>query len=249
MSYTCKYCDRKFTRKIYFERHEDACGLMNKSRQERRFELEEKVDTPTQRKQYELLLELARIVKKQEKQIESLTRIIERTQKKKLSVTTWLDENACARQSFEEWYATIVINQTHLDSVYKDGLTKGILEAFESKVTAGDTLNTIPIRSFTQKKNELYTYDGEKWNDMSHDQLKQFVIDISKKMRALFTKWVDEHQGQINNARSEFSSSYLNKTYKINGGKLTSSQLQSCIKRGLYEQLKTDLQNVVEYEV
>lgn len=246
MSYTCKYCDRKFTRKIYFERHEDACGLMKKSSRERSFELEEKVDTPTQRKQYELLLELARIVKKQEKQIESLTRIIER--KKKLSVTTWLDENACARESFEEWYATIVINQTQLDTVYEAGLIKGILDAFESKVTVDETLNTLPIRSFTQKKNELYTYDGEKWTVMQDDQLKKLVINISKKMREHFNQWVEDHQEQIDNVHSEFSSNYLDKIYKINGGKLTNTQIQSSIKRGLYKLVKVDLQNIVEYE-
>jgi len=248
MVHICKYCDRKFTRKVYFERHENACGLMRKSSDERRFELEEHVDTPTQRKQYELLLELAHMVKKQEQQIQTLTRIIQRTQKKKLSVVAWLDENAHPRQSFEEWYSLLEFDRAHLEMVFETDHIKGMLRALESKAPV-DSIFTLPIRSFKQKENVLYIFDGEKWQAISPDQLKTFITFISRGISKQFNNWVDKHQNKIDNTHSDFSTTYLEKLYKVNGGKFSSEHIHSRVKRGLYQHLKTDLQNVIEYEV
>ena len=248
MVYTCKYCDRKYTRKVYFDLHENACGIMQKSDDERRFELEEHVDTLTLRKQYELLLQLANMVKKQDKQIQSLTRDFQRTQKKKLSILTWLDNNAHPRQSFEEWYSALVFDRTHLDMVLEHDHIKGMLFVLECKVPK-DAIAILPVRSFKQKENVLYVFDGEKWQVMTPDQLKKFITFVSRCITKQFNNWVDENQKKIDNVQSEFSTTYLNNLYKVNGGKFTRQQIYSRIKRGLYQHLKTDLQNVIEYEV
>ena len=247
MPHVCVHCNRSFSRKIYFERHQYACELMQKSSDERRFELEEHADTPTPRKQYELILELAHMVKSQQKKIKILEGIVQRTQKKKLSVTAWLDENASPSQSFNEWFGALEIDQTDVERVFEHDHIKGIISVLENK-TSAVSIETLPIRSFKQKENTLYIFNGEKWEAMSVDLLKTFVACISKGIRVIFRKWVDENQEKIDNLHSDFSTTYLEKLYKVNGGKFTTDQIHSRIKRGLHQHLKTDLQNVIEYE-
>lgn len=247
MGYVCMHCDRSFSRKIYFERHQYACELMKKSSEERRFELEEHADTPTPRKQYELILELAHIVKSQQKKIKILESVVQRTQKKKLSVTAWLDENASPSQSFNHWFGALEIDQSDIERIFEHDHIKGINSVLENK-TSAVPIDTLPIRSFKQKENTLYIFNGEKWEAMSAELLKTFVACISKDLRIIFRKWVDENQEKIDNVHSDFSTTYLEKLYKVNGGKFTPDQIHSRIKRGLHQHLKTDLQNVIEYE-
>ena len=247
MNYVCNYCGREYSRKSYFTSHQNMCELMHKSSDERRLLLEEQADTPDIRKLYEMLLALTSVVKKQEKQINKLNNIIQRTQKEKLSVIKWLDDNARPSQSFDHWFQSMTFDESDLNCILEKDHIKGMLEIVKSRSPV-DSINTLPIRSFNQKKHVLYIYDGEKWQVMPPDQLKKFIGYMSKCIRGIFHVWVDENQKKIDNVHSDFSTTYLEKLSKVNGGKLEPEQIHSRIKNGMYEYLKYDLQNVIEYE-
>ena len=247
MNYVCKYCGREYSRKSYFTSHQNMCELMHKSSDERRLLLEEQSDTPDIRKLYEMVLALMSVVKKQEKQINKLNNIIQRTQKEKLSVIKWLDDNARPSQSFDDWFQSMTFDESDLNCILEKGHIGGMIEIVKSRSPV-DSINTLPIRSFKQKKNKLYAYDGEKWQVMPPDQLKNFIGYMSKSIRRVFHVWVDENQKKIDNVHSDFSTTYLEKLSKVNGGKLEPEQIHSRINNGMYEYLKYDLQNVIEYE-
>lgn len=247
MIYVCKYCAREYSRKCYFKNHENLCQLMHTTNDERRLELEEQADTPSSREMYEMILALTNVVKKQEKKINKLENIIQRTQKEKLSIIKWLHDNAHPSQTFDEWYHSMKFDIDDLKYIFENEHTKGMISIVERRSPV-DSIKTLPIRSFKQKKYALYVYHGEKWQVMSSNQLKEFIGFISKSIRGVFQSWVDEHQQKIDNVESDFSTIYLEKLYKLNGGRLETDQIHTRIKNGIYEHLKYDLQNVIEYE-
>lgn len=244
----CKYCGRSFTRKTYFTRHELACELIHKSNDERRQELEEHADTPTLRKVYELVLELAHENAKLKKQVDKLTSKIESKDRKKLCVIDWLNENSRPEQSFKSYYTSLTFTEKHLELIFKHDYIAGMLRILED-VFPTDTLAQLPIRSFKQKQNTLYIYTNEcKWETVNANEFKCFLDFIFKCIKKLFNIWVDDNESQINNMNSDFSTKYIEYSRKVLGGKFTPEQIGSRIKSGLFKQLKTDLQNIVEYE-
>ena len=247
MSYVCNYCGREYSRHYAFKSHQNLCELMHMTSDERRVELEEQADMPDNRKLYDMVLALTSIVKKQNEKINKHENIIQRTQKEKLSVIKWLDDNARPSQSFDDWFQSMTFDESDLNCILEKGHIKGMLEIIENRSPV-NSINTLPIRSFKQKKNKLYAYDGEKWQVMLPDQLKRFIGNTSKSIRRVFHVWVDENQEKIDNVHSDFSTTYLEKLSKVNGGKLETDQIHSRINNGLYDHLKYDLQNVIEYE-
>ena len=221
---------------------------MHKSNDERRQELEEHADTPTLRKLYELVLELAHENAKLKKQVHKLTSIIQSTQRKRLCVNDWLNENSRSEQTFNSYYTSLTFTEKHLELIFKHDYIVGMLRILED-VFPTDTLAQLPIRSFKQKQNTLYIYTNErKWETINADQFKSFLNFMFKSIKGLFNIWVNDNENQINNMNSDFSTKYIEYSRKVLGGKFTSEQITSRIKTGLFKHLKTDLQNIVEYE-
>ena len=248
MTYTCKYCERQFSRKCYYERHEPGCGLMYKTSDERRLELEEHGDTPSQRKLYEMVLALASIVKKQEQKINKLESIIQRTQREKLSVIKWLDDNAKPVQSFDVWVQSMKFDESDLNCMFQNGHIKGLCTVITQRID-NDSINTLPVRSFKQKQHTLYQYTGEKWELMSPEKLTNLVNFVYKAIGNNFAKWSEDNMEKIDNVLSDFSTEWMEKINIVKGPlSMTSEKRHTSIKKALYEHLKYDLQNVVEYE-
>ena len=69
---------------------------------------------------------------------------------------------------------------------------------------------------------------------------------LAKKLLTEFIQWQNENKNKM--SQDDFSYKYARNVQKIMGGNLTQEQLHMRVKKELYNYLKMNLRNVVEYE-
>ena len=75
-TYSCHYCDKKYTRKMYYDRHIICCQMIHLSKREKHIQLEEDYDTPSIRDLYLIIQELSNKCLTFEKKIKNLEKTI-----------------------------------------------------------------------------------------------------------------------------------------------------------------------------
>ena len=106
---------------------------------------------------------------------------------------------------------------------------------------------TMPIKAFDQKENILFIYNEDnKWEILSQPMFANLMNILSKKILTEFLKWQTENKSKMR--QDDFSYTYARNVQKIMGGNLTQEQIHMRVKKELYNYLKMNLRNVVEYE-
>jgi hypothetical protein len=154
----CGYCSKSFTRKSYYDRHVLVCELLIKSTKERNLDTEEKQDTPTVRKLYEIIMEMSLKYQKMEKKVEELSKYID-NKKRKLNIVDWLNSNyKNAGERFDIWYKTIKVERKHLETIFTRDYVNGIFHVLKDylDIYIKNDDKEIPIRAYDEKDNILY---------------------------------------------------------------------------------------------
>ena len=247
--YKCKHCDRGYKSKNYYNRHVLVCEILSKSTAEREQEDEELADTPSMRKMYELLLEMSFKYSNLERKYNELHKSIE-SKRKKLNIIDWLNNNYTIATKFADWCRDLKLGRKHLEFIFETNYIPGIINIFEEFLPISKEVE-LPIKSFDQKLNTLFVYidDEKKWRVMSEDDFKIMVSVISKQIMGEFVKWQDENSNlNKNNRNDKFDIEYALNIQKVIGAKYTKQQLYTKIHHSLYNYLKMNLKNVIEYE-
>ena len=104
-----------------------------------------------------------------------------------------------------------------------------------------------PIKAFDQKENILFIYnDDNKWEILSQPMFANLMNILSKSILTEFLNWQTENKSKMK--QDDFSYRYARNVQKIMGGNLTQEQIHMRVKKELYNYLKMNLRNVVEYE-
>lgn len=247
--YKCKHCDRGYKSKNYYKRHVLVCEILSKSQEEREQEDEELADTPTMRKMYELLLEMSFKYSNLEKKYNELHKSIE-SKRKKLNIIEWLNTNYTNATKFADWCRDLKLERKHLDFIFETNYIPGIINIFEEVLPISKEAE-LPIKSFDQKLNTLFVYidDEKKWRIMSDEEFGKMFGVISKQIMLEFIKWQDE-KSNINKSKRDdkLDIEYTTNIQKVIGAKYTKQQLYTKIHHSLYNCLKMNLKNVIEYE-
>ena len=109
--------------------------------------------------------------------------------------------------------------------------------AYESK---------LPIRAFEQKLNVLFVYTGCTWEMLDSDQMGLLIDKFHKKIHKLFVKWSDAKQRRMD--YSDIDETYYKNLAKVMGGSYTREVSTKKISFKLYNHLKFNLKNIVQYE-
>lgn len=238
--YSCKYCQRKYTRNGSYERHILTCELLNKTPKEIRLENEERDDTPTFRQLYEIILEMGVKYAKLEKKVEQLSKYI--GQKKKIQVLDWLKSNHTLKQSYSNWINTIQLTNDDLELIFAKDFIEGVNSIIFRYLPLSD-INNIPIRSFEQKIDYLCIFENNEWIHMSDSHFQLLLNTIIKQLMTLFNKWQDDNIHKLKNDKS-----YLLNVQKLLGCNSSKEKINKKIHNALYKHLKMNLKNLIEYE-
>jgi hypothetical protein len=257
--YNCKYCNRTYKLKPNYDKHYLLCDTLNKTRiSKTRISIskttkENNADdyVPSMRDMFTLILELTAKNSRLEQKVEELSKWAE-SKKKKLNVIDWLNEKYTKNIKYTDWLAGINITRNHLEAVFKSDMVTGCYEILQSLLSVNMTEDisneqTTPIKAFDQKENILFIYnDDNKWEILTLPMFAKLMNILSKNIITEFLKWKTENKSKMR--QDDFSYTYARNVQKIMGGNITQEQIHMRVKRELYNYLKMNLRNVVEYE-
>jgi len=245
--YTCKYCYREYRRKTYFDRHILICEIIKKKNNKI---VDEEDDIPSNRKLYEIILELAKKNNELEKKVFELTKWIE-VKKKKINVIEWLNKNIIPSLTFNELTEKLLlsIDRKQLEKIFDFGHIHGFSRIIYSLF---DSEETIPLKAFNQKDNCLYVYNlntetnKNVWSILSNEVFNKFISDMSKLIMREFIAWKDENKHRINN--DDFAVECNTNLLKVLGGQMATLEVNLKLKHNLYKHIKTNLKNIIEFD-
>jgi uncharacterized protein YlbG (UPF0298 family) len=245
INYRCKTCEKKYIRKSSLERHEILCDFLTKTKREKNIIFEEDKDIPT-------YLELVGIVKEIsinylniKKKMENMEKWID-TKKKKINVIEWLNNNRNPNIIFQRWIEDLPIVLSDIEYLINNNIFQTIHKVW-------DKINYlyIPIACFSQKTNLFYIYVNENnnnfWRKMQNEDFIKLLQKIQHTFIQILSQWYNINLLEIKN-NDGMSITYNKMIIQIMNISLTQDNNYSKIHSNLYNYLKLDLKNLIEYE-
>lgn len=238
--YHCDYCNRMYINKISFDKHVLLCDILSSSSNERKREDSENV--PSVRELYGIIKTLVVKCDSLETKIEKMQSWVNNN-KKKLNVIDWLNTNNSLSVNFNDWVNSLIINSSDMELIFKYNFCEGMRFVIQRIITQGD--DNIPLKAFEQRDNILFIYTTE-WIIMASDQFELLFKKITKGLIMQFKIWQDQHKHRL--CDSDFTDVYTENAKKIFGGDLSIEQQYTKIKRMLYNHIKINIKNMIQYD-
>ena len=179
-------------------------------------------------------------IDKLEKKLENQQRWIQR-QKKKISIIDWLNDNCNPNVNFKQWYSTLNITSQDLNFIFEHDFIQGLNYILQRKLPIKNEIN-FPIRSFQQKLNELFIFNGDTWELLDIDEFSKMINHIHKKIHTVFAEWNKIQQKRIDYGNNVDETYYKNVS-KVMGGKYSREEALRKIKFKLFNYLKFNLKS------
>jgi len=260
----CTYCGKSYSKKINLDKHVIICELLHNSKKTD-CDDEDIIAIPSQKKQFIMLLELARRFSKMEEKVEELNKWVIR-KKKKINILEWLNTNMKPETVFDYLYEKIVVISEDIDylfdntfvatlqhifsrTLYKTEQHQLDVETADTETKPNTTQNLYPIFAFVQKANSFYIYESEEagWINLNREKLIKFLEKVYMKILKAFIEWKKVNNQKIMD--NEKLSIMCDKTsIKMMSVDFKQEVILSKIRSSMYNQTKTDVKALVEYE-
>ena len=237
MSYTCDYCNKKYNRKYHFDRHVLACRVISISTGDLEIKCQEGADIFTPEQTSKLILDLYKRVTDTEAKLKQIAV----TEKKKINIIEWLNEEGNHPDiTFDKWLEKIEIDEYGLQLIFANDYVEGMLLILEPYLSD----ENIPIKAVDKKDNQLYIYT-DKWKIVTTQDFNDFLGIMSKK---IMTRGLGWNNANIHNTTEDYITNLPVLIKKLNGGNFKKERISSLMRRGIYNKIKVELRNVIEYQ-
>ena len=252
--YCCNICYKEYSRKNSLEKHKVLCEFKFKTQSEKQIEYEEAGDIPTHLQLVKIVQQLSIKLTKMEEELSEAKKWMNK-KKKKINVIGWLNDNIEPTMGFLEWVnMELKVKPSHFDTLMEYSLFHTIQKVFEDNLNTSKNSNFIyPIKCFSEKQNVFYICEksGEEgkneWKQMLLSDFTLLLKTIHNRMLREITKWKVENHDKIddNEKICELFNKAIIKLMNMTFGQDPST---SRIRNGLFNYLKTDLKNIIEYD-
>lgn len=240
--YECS-CGKQYKRLKPFHIHRASCELLRLSKKSNQ-DISHLSDLPSQQEMW-LALQTALVqIDTLKTKVETQERWIKR-QRKKIPVIDWLNTNCKPDFTYEEWEQQIMLNQKDLQLIFDHDFVNGMYYIMQKHLDLAKE-SLLPIRAFEQKLNILFVYTGKTWEMLDADKMSALIDKFHKKIHTLFVKWSDKKQKRMD--FNDIDESYYKNITKVMGGSLSRIVSTKKISFKLYNHLKFNLRNIVQYE-
>ena len=241
----CSICNHAYKLEKNRDKHELICGLIRRSKSEIDYDNSIHETMPSQKEMYIVLMEMLKEYQKTTSKMKELTKWC-KVKKKKLNVIDWLFANYTPKYNFRTFIDSIQLDIDDLDIVLRSNLVDGIFEIMKMVFNEYED-SEIPIKAFDQKKNQLFVYIKKKWEPISPNDLSWFVEKMRDQLSLLYEDWHQDNLKKMNKCQAQ--ELYIEKLANVNGKKNQHSEL-ICgqIVQKIYNEIKLNLSNIVEYE-
>jgi len=248
-AYSCHLCGKTHTRKTSHDRHRLLCELVHSSKREKKCIEEESTNIPSHFELYKIVQELAYKNAALEEKMAEMQKWLDK-KKKNIDIIHWLTMNKTNIQtSFSEWQKKLVVTQDHVQLLIEENIVKTLCEIINENIINQE----VPIMCFQQKTNLFYIYqqDGEGvqiWKRATPQEITLLVQHIHKKLWKELTLWKQKNMELMKN-NNKLEDLSARTTIKISSFNFEQdSSCMSKVRTHLYNQLKIDLKNIIEYE-
>ncbi len=259
---SCNFCGKKYTRKSSYDKHVLLCEVFNKSKREKKLEEEEELkELPSQKQLYKIIEELAFKYQKMEEKMTEMQKWVQKN-KKKINILDWLNENATTNIKFNDVANTFVMTDKYIEDMIENNFMHTISMVFQEnllltshKSTTTDNNNSQPIYCFVQKINTFYAtveeeIEGQiqkKWKELDKTEIIRFFNIVHHKLTTCLRQWKLKHEEKINN-NDKWCEIYNKTIIKLMSISFKDETTFNKVKTILYNHLKIDLKNLIEYE-
>jgi hypothetical protein len=254
----CEFCGKCYKTIVNLNKHILLCevvnrcvnkpGIIDKSINE---------NLPSQETMYKIIESLAIKYNKLEEKMEQLQKWVDK-KKKKINIIEWLNENDKIKPSytFNSIFDKLNITQTTVDFLFSNSFYDTVNEILSNYYNnhnnnCNPENNTIPLFAFNQKANLIYVFNRHdsqsSWKEISKDQLVDFLDKIQTKITRCLKEWKKINEDKVRND-NKYSELYSKTIIKIMDVKFNNETTISRYKSLLYNKIKVDMKNLIEYE-
>lgn len=252
-SQCCVYCGKSYKKRINLDKHVVLCELLKRSKKTLTLQNEdEDEELPSQRRLFQMLLELGNKYNKLEEKVEELNKWVIK-KKKKINVVEWLNTNIIPETNFDNLIERIVITNDDIQSLFESSFMDTLNQIFARSIyKTGDEEDgheNTPIFAFAQNNNAFYIYENKDigWLLLSKEKLMNFMNKVYMKLFRVYTDYKRENSDKIRDDE-KFSLLCDKTSVKLMGVDFRQDAVLSKIKSNMYSRMKTDMKALVEYE-
>ena len=240
--YQCKFCDKKYTSKGFYMRHELRCELKNMAEGKQR---EDEHDVSfTQNESTIIIKKLLEKVNSLENEMKTMRQWIDK-QKRKCNILEWLEKSYTPSYNLSEWLDNFTFKTNHLDLILKYNYIEGMLLIFQ-KIFPIENNKEFPIKCFHQKNNIFFKYENNKWSCLNSKEFDTIIFKIQKNLVKILKQWESKNKHIIRDEKK--NEIYFENVNKLMGGNLDEVTTRRRVVNNLYEYLKFNLKEIVEYD-
>jgi hypothetical protein len=243
--------------------------MAHKSKRLKMCEEEETTNVPSVLQLYNIIEEMALKQQKMEEKMNEMQKWIDK-KKKKLNVGHWLNTQFAPPATFEIRAKSIVVIQEDISVLIEQNFAQTVANILKRNLSPPkDGLVKEPLACFSEKVSVFYIYKeqiaetgktGEglsaakeeqksenKWSKMTPDEFTYLLRVIHSRLLNALCTWRDLNSERIK-YNDKFAELYNKTVIKLMGADFNQESTLSKIRTPLYNYLKGDLKNMVEYD-
>ena len=251
----CKHCKKEYKTEKTLKVHTLLCEILQNASNIK----ENQVNTiPSQGQLYQIIQELVIKQNKMEEKIDQLQKWVE-IKKKKINIVDWLNQHQHPYYLFKNMPELFFIQDTDIDFIYKpDNSIIDLMNILWERNIYDQS--SLPLFAFTQKNNVIYYYDSmtnpntqssnyqNTWKELTKEKLTSLLNQIHSKILNTLMEWKKKHDEFIHsNDKNEVL--YCKMLSKFMSIDFKNPNIINKIYSSIYNKIKTDKQNFVEYEM
>ena len=243
-SQCCIHCGKSYKKRTNLDKHVILCELLNKTKKK---VIEDEEDIPSQRKLYEILLELGNKFNRLEEKVDELNKWVVK-KKKKINVIDWLNTNITPEIKFDSLIEKIVMSDDDVKYLFENSFSDTLNHIFSRNIY-NLSESEYPIFAFVQKTNIFYIYENEEagWVELSREFLIKFLNKVHMKLFRVFSQHKKDNADKICDDES-FSILCDKTSLKLMNTDFRQESILGKIRANMYSRMKTDMKALVEYE-
>lgn len=244
----CVHCGKNYIKRVNLDKHTIICELLHNSKKSK-LVIEEDDQLPSQRKMFQMLIELGIKFNKLEENVEEINKWVVK-KKKKINVLEWLNANMTPNIVFDSIIDKIIINEEDLKILMNNQFNDTLNEVFTRTIYNFNESEN-PIFAFVQKANVFYIYDiidnKNIWVELSRERLIKFLNKVHMKIMKAFYDWKKTKEADIK-SNDSFAIMCDKTTVKLMSVEFKQESILSKVRSAMFAKMKTDMKALIEYE-
>jgi len=232
----CPYCHKKFGRISSLQNHSAFCAIQHQGRYAAS-NSEQELDIAPIRDIYIVVQKLVMDNEKLKARIIELEKTSIR-EKKRMCLIDWLNTNKTPDNTFSQWVNKIKVTKNDFEYALTSNCINSIMEIISKNITD----DTIPVCGFDQKLKTLFIYTNKSWRIIENEEFYRFIDSIIRKLGKQFNNWMKKNEKEIRK-NDEKLHLYTKKLYAMD-----TEEIAKRLYLKLYNHIKYNLKNIIEYE-